>query len=64
MDTRTERIKVNVNTANLYLRTLRRYAGEKKVVPKSLLSLTMDGGEWLAPYPSYYTPQERRASRH
>jgi hypothetical protein len=24
----------------------------------------MDGGEWLAPYPSYYTPQERRASRH
>jgi hypothetical protein len=64
MDTRTERIKVNVTTANLYLHMLRRHAGERKVVPKSLLSLTMDGGEWLAPYPNYYTPQETTASRH
>lgn len=64
MDTRTERIKVNVNRANLYLRMLRRHAGERKVVHKSLLSLTLDGGEWLAPYPSYYTPQERTASTY
>jgi hypothetical protein len=43
---------------------LRRHAGKRKVVPKSHLSLTLYGGEWLAPYPRYYPPQERRASTH